>query len=386
MQPSRLTPLAALAAVLALTGCGSSKPVPHAAPVPARDAAGTIWLCRPGLANDPCAGSLTDTVFGARSGSHVVRYPRPASPPVDCFYVYPTVSSDPTVNARRVAEFAERQVAFAQAARFSQDCRVYAPVYRQITLPALARPSRITAASARIAYGDVLAAFRDYLAHFNHGRGIVFIGHSQGAAVLTKLIRDEVDPRPSLRRRLVSALLLGGDVTVRRGSRMGGDFRHIPACAARAETGCVVAYSSFTRKPAANSDFGRTTSDLGVGLLAPRHVAPDTAIMCVNPAQLADGTDRLEPFLPTLVLALLPNVRTPTVTTPWISLPGELTGRCETSGDATWLQVTPIAGSRLPLRRVRNPVLGLHVVDLNIALGNLVRLVHAQAAAYVSRR
>src|SRR5579884_4148788 len=129
----RLLPLVALAA-LALTGCGGSKPAPRAAaPVPARDAAGTLWLCRPGMAADPCLGSLATTMVGAHGGAHVVHYARPANPAVDCFYVYPTISSDPTVNARRVAEYAIRAVAFAQIGRFAPDCRIYAPVYRQIT-------------------------------------------------------------------------------------------------------------------------------------------------------------------------------------------------------------------------------------------------------------
>ena len=43
-------------------------------------------------------------------------------------------------------------------------------------------------ANALIAYRGVLSAFRDYLAHYNDGRGIVFIGHSQGASILIKLL------------------------------------------------------------------------------------------------------------------------------------------------------------------------------------------------------
>ena len=114
------------------------------------------------------------------------------------------------------------------------------------------------------------------------------------------MLKQEVDAKPSLRRRLVSALLLGGNVTVRKGRTTGGDFAHIPACTSSRQTGCVVAYSSFTARPPKNSQFGRTSSDAGVSLLAPRRLAPNLQIMCVNPAALSGGTGALEPYVPTL--------------------------------------------------------------------------------------
>jgi hypothetical protein len=382
-----LTPVALGSICLALVGCGGAKHAVAAAPphVSARDAAGTLWLCRPGLAEDPCTASLVATVYGRLHGSHVERYTRPADPPVDCFYVYPTVSPEPTINASLTAGFNEQEVAVAQASRFSQVCRVYAPVYRQITLAALEHPARITRADALLAYNGVLAAFRDYLAHYNDGRGIVFIGHSQGATILIRLLQQEVDSNPALRKRLVSALVLGGNVTVRRGSDVGGDFAHIPACASAQQLGCVIAYSSFTSKPPSNSDFGRTTSDAGVGLLAPQKSTADLQILCVDPAALDGSKGVLDPFFPTLLLGFLPGTRTPNLHTPWLEVPGEDTGRCESSGNATWLQVSPIKGSRLPLRHVQTRILGAHALDVNVALGNLVRLVGDESTAYLHR-
>jgi hypothetical protein len=278
-------------------------------------------------------------------------------------------------------------VALAEASRFSQTCRVYAPVYRQITLSALQHPARITRADALVAYDSVRSAFRDYLAHYNHGRGIVFIGHSQGATILTRLLQKEVDGNPSLRRRLVSALLLGGNVTVRKDRSTGGDFHHIPACGSEHQTSCVVAYSSFTSKPPQNSQFGRTTSDAGVRLLAPTNPSPELRIMCVNPAAPAGGTAPLDPYLPSLALRFLGGRRKLKVITPWVSFPGEYSARCESSGNATWLQVTRVgAHDQQPaLAEARDAVLGLHVLDVNIALGNLARLVRDEAAAFTRR-
>jgi hypothetical protein len=224
-----------------------------------------------------------------RSGSTRVAPAAPAtSPPVDCFYVYPTISNQRTVNANLQIGLQETAVAVTQASRFSQDCNVYAPVYRQITLGALDHPSRITLGNARLAYRSVLSAFRNYLAHYNHGRGIVFIGHSQGATILIRLLQQEVDDNAALRKRLVSALVLGGNVTVPKGGTVGGDFAHIPACTSRGDTACVVAYSSFANKPPANSQFGRTTSDAGVPLLAtPPSASSSLELRGINPASRA---------------------------------------------------------------------------------------------------
>jgi Protein of unknown function (DUF3089) len=384
----RLSTLAVLVVVgLVLAGCNGTKSKPAASSSQSgpRDRWGTVWLCRPGLAADPCTSPLTTTIVPRRGATQLERARPASSPAVDCFYVYPTISGQSTINANLAIDFREQEIAIAQASRFSQVCRVFAPVYRQITLSALEHPARITLAHALIAYDGVLSAFRDYLAHYNHGRGIVFIGHSQGAAILIRLLKQEVDGSPHVRSRLVSALLMGGNVTVRKGRSVGGDFSHIPACSSSRETGCVVAYSSFTAKPPENSQFGRTTSDAGVRLLAPHDLSPNIEVMCVNPASLAGGTGVLDPYIPSLVLAFLPSGSAPAVRTPWVAFPGEYSARCESSGNATWLQVTHIGaatGRRPLLTHLQDPGLGLHVLDVSIALGNLVRLVRDEAAAY----
>jgi len=379
------TRLAIALLALAAAGCGSSSHRAATTVAQSPSAAPTVWLCRPGQAGDPCLSALTTTVVGPSGARRVVPAAPAKAPPVDCFYVYPTVSDQPTVNANLTIGLQETAVAVTQASRFSQVCRVYAPVYRQITLGALDHPNRITLADARLAYRSVLSAFRDYLAHDNHGRGIVFIGHSQGATILIRLLQQEVDDDAALRHHLVSALVIGGNVTVPKGRTVGGDFQHIPACTSATETGCVVAYSSFAGTPPANSQFARTTSDAGVPLLAPRRTSGSLQILCVNPAAPSGGTGPLDPYLPSFALRVLaPNAPAPA--TPWVAFPGRFTSRCTTSGNATWLQVTgrtSTAGSLI--ERAEQPAIGLHVLDVNLALGNLVDLVRAQAAAYGRR-
>lgn len=349
----------------ATSGAASSTGTVSASPIK------TVWLCRPGLTPDPCESPLTTTVVKANGQTSVLRVTDAKNAKVDCFYVYPTVSSEPTVNADLTIQPAETGVALDQASRFSQVCRVYAPMYNQLTLAAIGGSQHVTAANLTEADDSVLSGFRDYLAHYNHDRGIVFIGHSQGAAILVQLLKQEVDPNPSIRRRLVSAILLGGNVTVPIGKSVGGDFQHIPACRADNQTGCVVAYSSFLDPPPVNSLFGRVGQ--GVSVLSGQGANPKFQVLCTNPAALGGGSGLLQPYFVSS-------------TTPWVTYPDLYSAQCMSVGGATWLQVTPVTtpGDSRPLvTQQLGPTWGLHLLDVNMSLGNFVSLVAAQEKAYL---
>ena len=96
-------------------------------------------------------------------------------------------------------------------------------MYRQITLAGLGSPSKVTPAMRDTAYRDVRDAWRSYLKRDNNGRGVVVIGHSQGTRVLRQLVAEEIDAKPKVRRRLISAILLGGIVLVKEGEDAGGE-------------------------------------------------------------------------------------------------------------------------------------------------------------------
>jgi hypothetical protein len=251
-------------------------------------------------------------------------------------------------------------------------------MYRQVTIQGLAHGAGLPGARS---YTDVRTAWRDYLRRYNHGRGVVLIGHSQGSFTLRRLIAKEVDPKPSVRRRLVSAILLGGDVLVKKGRGSGGDFKHVGACRRASQVGCVIAFSTYGGPAPANSLFGRTT-------------ARGMAVLCTNPAALGGGSGRLDPVFPTkpfaphstlaIGIALLDYPR-PTAPTPWISVPGSFSGRCSSAGGANVLQITPLAGAPT-LKPSPDATWGLHLTDANIGLGNLLGVVKKQAAAYAKRR
>jgi hypothetical protein len=310
-----------------------------------------------------------------------VEHPRPVRhPAIDCFYVYPTVSDQPGLVANRRIDPVERSIALYQAARYSQYCHVYAPMYRQLTLKGIAPTAHPTAAQSMIGTSDVRAAFRTYLAKDNHGRGFVLIGHSQGSFVLRRLIALDVDPKPAVRRRLVSAILLGGNVLVRRGKRVGGDFRHVPACTSAHQLGCVIAFSTFDGPVPPNSLFGRTTT-------------PGMQVLCTNPAALSGGAGIVEPILPsapfapgsTIALAnSLLHITQPRPSTVWSAIRSAYGARCSTTGRASVLQVTALRGAQVPTPSP-DATWGLHLLDANVALGNLVAIVGREAAAFAAR-
>lgn len=344
--------------------------------------AATTWLCKPGMADNPCDYGLRTTVFspsGERLG--VERPKRARNPKVDCFYVYPTVSDQPTPQANLEITPELRSIAIYQASRYSQHCRVFAPVYRQVTLQGLLQPDTVTPEMRAQGLADVKAAWKDYLRTENDGRGVVLIGHSQGTFVLRQLIKDVIDDRPEVRRKVVSALLLGGGVTVKAGSDAGGDFDHLPACRSDDQVGCVIAFSTYNA-PATPEDsrFGRTSE-------------PGMEILCTNPAALAGGPGNITPEMPTQPFggvliasqvsqqaALVPKARTP-----WIRVPDAYRARCTSAGGAHVLQIRPRDGAPV-FPELPDVSWGLHLEDANIALGNLTDLVARQIGAYEAQR
>ncbi len=368
-----------VAAALGVVLACALAPTAAAAPDP------TTWLCKPGLADNPCKPGMDTTRISPTGEILGVDTPKPAGKPkADCFYVYPTVSDDQGSNSDLQIDPEERSIALYQAARYSLHCRVFAPMYRQLTLLAILPGSPITEEQSALAYGDVVSAWKNYLSRYNKGRGVILIGHSQGTYVLRQLIAEQVDRRKGVRKRLISALLLGGNVAVPEGGDVGGDFKHIPACREPKQLGCVVAFSTFNTPVPADARFGRPGNVINPGLPA----AGD--VLCNNPAALGGGSAQLrtvypsQPFAPGTTIGLATEAvgipRPVGVTTPWTQADA-YTGECSSADDADVLQILPVGGAPV-LNSVPDQTWGLHLVDANIALGNLTALAKRQIKAY----
>ena len=98
------------------------------------------WLCRPGRA-DACRADQTASVVAANGKVRIERFHPAKNPPIDCFYVYPTVSTEKTGNSDMVPGADEAMSAQQQFVRFGAACRLFAPMYRQVTVPALVSAS-----------------------------------------------------------------------------------------------------------------------------------------------------------------------------------------------------------------------------------------------------
>lgn len=371
-------------------------PAQPAAPVEAKPndyADEKNWLCRPGRTGDACDVDLTATVVAA--DGTLTREPFTPNPkaPIDCFYVYPTVSTDTGVFSDMTADPAETNVILQQFARFASKCRTFAPMYRQLTLAGLrqrlASGGGPSVFEKGVWFDDVRDAWRSYLQRDNQGRGVVLVGHSQGAYILTELLRQDIDGKP-IQKQIVAAYILGATFPVAKG-QAGGVLKNLPLCRKEGQIGCVVNFSAFrsTVPPPANTLFGKAAD-------------PAQSGSCTNPAALAGGSAPLHAYLSATgnnivaSAAVKPWVEGKAVDTPFVSVPGLLTGECKTNEHATYLEVTvngipsdprvdDITGDLgMPGKALAN--WGLHLVDVNLVMGNLLTQVEQQTRAYLARQ
>jgi hypothetical protein len=335
------------------------------------------WLCHPDK-DDACDHDLDATVVYANGDTEIEPWQPAAAPAFDCFYVYPTISTDPGGNSDLIpGEAEEISVVRLQAARLGSTCRLFAPMYRQVTLTALLANLSGTPlpSDSALADADLVDAWRHYIANENDGRGVLLIGHSQGSSRLTTLLRNEVDLSPELRDRLVSAMLLGSSFQVPEGADVGASLANIPLCHSDEDIGCVISYVSFraTAPPPSTSFFGRSQRE---GWKA----------ACTNPAALSGGSGVLQAyFAATSRVWIDPALGVP-ITTPWVRLPDFIDAECAERDGFVYLELT-VHGDRSDPRADNipgdlTPQWGMHLIDVNVAQGNLVAIAESQGRAY----
>ena len=332
------------------------------------------WICRPDMADDVCR-DLDVTTIAADGTEAVVEQTPAEDPPVDCFYVYPTVSSDPGTNSDMEVAPDDNEVltVVAQAAQYARSCRVFAPIYRQVTLEALGGGG--FAEGRDLAYADVLDAWKTYVSQYSEGRGVIVIGHSQGAGILSRLVAEEIDGVDGVQDRLVAAHLFGTTVSVPDGEVVGGTFSDIPGCTEADEAGCVVTWSSYpAASPPVDGAIFANTEEAG------------QVTLCTDALTLLDrphGTSIAPVDAP-----LVGGIDVPEgVDTTFVELPDAVDVSCETEGTYTYLAVslfdpTEERPDQGLVTETLGPTWGLHLVDMTTVLDDLVALADRQGQAY----
>jgi len=337
-----------------------------AAPVDYSQAAN--WICRPGNEGTCTSGlnALAVTADGTRTLQ--VFSPSP-NPPIDCFYVYPTVSEEPTQYSDLRLTPAIADVARSQAGRLTSRCRLFAPIYRQLTGAGLdAILSADGTPDWRRPYVDVLAAWQWYRAHANNGRGVVLIGHSQGAILLQRLLTEQIDGLPD--QAVLVAAFLAGDpaLPVAKGASVGGLLKHIPVCADGAQTGCVYVWGTYL------------AGDPVTGRVFGHNPAPPLTAACANPAAPGGGAGALRAYMHKPSFA-------PNSDPPWVDVEGQLSGQCVADGEGNVLRVTilPSQFARLLQAALQpeRPSWGLHNFDMELTQGNILDRVAQETTAWL---
>ena len=362
-----------------IAALGPGQPATPAQAVAAPDySVESSWLCLPGR-NDVCSKPLPTTAlnasgYGATGLSSVAKAPQ-----VDCFYVYPTVSSDRGLNSDLAAR-EEIGAAQSQFARFASACRPFAPVYRQMTLGAVAAAAGGTDVTrpAMLAYSDVANAWKTYLARHNKGRPFVLVGHSQGSLMIQELIKREIEGKP-IANQMVRAIIPGFNVLVPQGKLVGGTFKSTPLCSKAGERRCVMSWVSFreTNAPPEGAMFGWAPPGMTVG--------------CTNPARPGStGWETLDSYW--FTRSTLPVAGGPIVwstegapPTPYVRTEGLVAGKCVNDGRRGYLAVQTIPtpggkrttriGGEVGIAGLFLPGWGMHLADMSVAQGDLVRQV-----------
>jgi hypothetical protein len=191
----------------------------------------------------------------------------------DVFFIHPTTFTkkrykdisnasidEPYINAKT-----DYTSILYQASVFNQSCRVFAPRYRQAHIHNFFTKDKKKANQAfELAYEDIKKSFQFYLQHWNNGRPLIIAGHSQGALMAERLLKDYVENKP-LQKQLVAAYIIGWPVP-------DTYFSSLQMCKDSLQTGCLISWRTYRK-----------------GYI-PDHVKKETGTYVTNPLTWETGT------------------------------------------------------------------------------------------------
>ena len=310
------------------------------------------WICHP---DAPCDAPITLHTVEADGSITTSEVEADPDAPIDCFHVYPTVDLSLRRGNSALDDLTdETDVVMDQAGLLASQCRLVAPAYRQATVGTYLKNERKRTPCFEVAYADVEAAFEHYLAELNDGRPFVLTGHSQGAHIGSRLLRERVEGQVD--DQLVAAYLLGWP--------LGPESTSLPVCSSADEQACVMGFKSYL----AGEDISGSTL-----------YAEGSPVTCVNPA------DPTSDEATTLSLAVFPTdlaYGTP-VDDGYAAYPDAYTAACHGTGTTVGLEVAWVDSDRTdPTDAARAALTGSnasHVLDMNFVLGDLLADIEARS-------
>ncbi len=220
------------------------------------------------------------------------------------------------------------------------------------------------------------------MGQYNKGRPFIIMGHSQGSHMTELLLQRILDEDPKLRQRFIVGLLIGGGVEVPPGEVIGGSFENIPLCTSDDELGCVMAWRTFYE-----------------ALPPPGEPGPmDSA--CTNPASLASNERSVVggSYFPTSVNQeafggpIEEVAEDMGIDTPFLLMRDFYTAQCKKNENGLSYLEIGFADRPGDLRENIVPFddilfspdpplgLGLHVLDYNFVMDELLALVEQKAS------
>ncbi len=265
-----------------------------------------MWIARPDKPGNPALWTPPG-------------YSPAANPGAALFFIHPTSYLERSRwNAPLDDQIANDRAALflrGQASAFNESAAIWAPRYRQATFGAFLTTQAEAQKALDLAYGDVVAAFEEFLNQVGPDRPIILAGHSQGALHLSRLLRERVAGTP-IAKRIVAAYVVGWPISRSADLPLMG----LPECQTADQAGCILSWQSFA-EPADPSmileTFDATTGFDG----QPRKGTP---LVCTNPVTgTPDATAPASANLGTLI----PSADFSTATIVAAQLPARCDGR-----------------------------------------------------------
>ncbi len=164
---------------------------------------------------------------------------------VDIFFLHPTSyfgsrkfnEWNASIDDSKVNKTTDDGSILYQASIFNGTGRVFAPRYRQAHYYSFFTNEKSAEQAVDLAYKDVYNAFLHYYDNWNKNRPLIIAGHSQGALMAIKLLKEVFD-NEAMKNKLVVAYIVGWPVPAE-------TFKYLNVCKNENMTSCICSWRTY---------------------------------------------------------------------------------------------------------------------------------------------